>query len=113
MTGDIKSPRLLWIKGALFVLLGGLAGTLLLVESPSLCNGVLLATCVWAFCRAYYFAFFSCSTTPIPATATPACSTLPDTHGVAAAVSSADASHLRVGTSGAGRRGRRGRGMWR
>ena len=58
MTGDIKSPRLLWIKGALFVLLGGLAGTLLLVESPSLRNGVLLATCVWAFCRAYYFAFY-------------------------------------------------------
>ena len=55
---DIKSPRLLWIKGILFLLIGVVASVLLLLESPSLRVGLLLALAVWAFCRAYYFAFY-------------------------------------------------------
>jgi len=55
---DIKSPRLLWIKGILFLLIGVVSSVLLLLESPSLKVGLLLALAVWAFCRAYYFAFY-------------------------------------------------------
>ncbi|PTL84805.1 hypothetical protein [Vitiosangium sp. GDMCC 1.1324] len=55
---DIKSPRLLYLKAFLFVLLGLLASSLLLVENPSLRTAVLLAVAVWAFSRAYYFAFY-------------------------------------------------------
>lgn len=55
---DIKSTKLLWTKGVLFLLIGIVSSALLLLESPSLKVGVLLALAVWAFCRAYYFAFY-------------------------------------------------------
>jgi hypothetical protein len=55
---DIKNPTLLWIKGGLFLILGIAAAAMLLVESPTLRTGLLLAVAVWAFCRAYYFAFY-------------------------------------------------------
>lgn len=55
---DIKQPALLWIKGALFLVLGAMAGGLLLAESSSARNAVLLAITIWAFCRAYYFVFY-------------------------------------------------------
>ena len=49
---DIRSPRLLYIKGALFLGLGLLASAILLVEHPSLRTAALLAIAVWAFARA-------------------------------------------------------------
>jgi hypothetical protein len=55
---DIRSPRLLYIKGALFLGLGLLASAILLFENPSLRTAALLAVAVWAFARAYYFAFY-------------------------------------------------------
>ncbi len=55
---DIKSPRLLYAKGALFVLSGILASGLLLAECPSVKVAVLLCIAVWCFARAYYFAFY-------------------------------------------------------
>ncbi len=55
---DIRSPRLLYIKGALLLGLGLLASAMLLVENPSLRTAALLAIAVWAFARAYYFAFY-------------------------------------------------------
>jgi hypothetical protein len=55
---DIKNPKLLWTKGILFLLIGIASSALLLLESPSLRVGLLLALTVWAFCRAYYFAFY-------------------------------------------------------
>jgi hypothetical protein len=55
---DIRSPRLLYIKGALFLGLGLVASAMLLIESPSLRTAALLAVAVWAFARAYYFAFY-------------------------------------------------------
>ena len=55
---DIRSPRLLYIKGALFLGLGLLASAILLAEHPSLRTAALLAIAVWAFARAYYFAFY-------------------------------------------------------
>ena len=58
MFDDITSPRLLYIKGALFVLLGLLAAGMLIGLHPDWQTAALLAIAVWAFCRAYYFAFY-------------------------------------------------------
>ncbi len=58
MRGDITHPRLLYLKGALFILGGTLAGALILIEMPSVKIAVLLALAVWCFARAYYFAFY-------------------------------------------------------
>ncbi|HKA05959.1 MAG TPA: hypothetical protein VKD71_01795 [Gemmataceae bacterium] len=55
---DITSPTWLYVKGALFLVLGLLASALLLVESPTLQTAVLLAIAIWSFCRLYYFAFY-------------------------------------------------------
>lgn len=40
------------------MLIGIASSALLLLETPSLEAGLLLALTVWAFCRAYYFAFY-------------------------------------------------------
>jgi hypothetical protein len=55
---DIRSPRLLYFKGFLFVVLGLLASAILLLEHPEPRVAILLAIAVWAFARAYYFAFY-------------------------------------------------------
>src|SRR5690348_15512468 len=55
---DIRSPALLYLKGALFLVLGIFASAILLVEHASLRFAVLLAVAVWSFARAYYFAFY-------------------------------------------------------
>jgi hypothetical protein len=55
---DIKNPKILKLKGALFLLLGVLSGGLLLVMVPDWKVLLLLAICVWAFSRFYYFAFY-------------------------------------------------------
>jgi GNAT superfamily N-acetyltransferase len=55
---DLTDPRWIRLKAALFVLLGVAAGALLLARTPSLEAALLLAVTVWAFCRAYYFAFY-------------------------------------------------------
>lgn len=56
--GDLKDPRLLYAKGLLFVVLGFAAALLVWLESPTLRTAFLLATAIWAFARAYYFAFY-------------------------------------------------------
>jgi hypothetical protein len=55
---DLKDPRLIYLKGLLFLVLGCLAAGLVLAERPTLKVAALLALAVWAFCRAYYFAFY-------------------------------------------------------
>jgi hypothetical protein len=55
---DIKNPKVIWMKGIVFLLMGIASATLLLFESPTLRVGILLAVTIWAFCRAYYFAFY-------------------------------------------------------
>jgi hypothetical protein len=49
-----------WIKfkGILFLILGTLAATLLILELPSLKVVLLLVLAIWGFCRFYYFAFY-------------------------------------------------------
>jgi hypothetical protein len=56
--GDIKSPTLLYCKGLLFVVLGLVAITAILLQYPSFYLAMLLAIAIWSFCRAYYFAFY-------------------------------------------------------
>ncbi len=55
---DIKSPRILKLKGILFLVLGFLSAGILYLHAPDWKVLVLLAICVWAFARFYYFAFY-------------------------------------------------------
>jgi uncharacterized membrane-anchored protein len=55
---DLTNPKLLWLKGGLFVLLGILASAILLLLHPAWTTAALLALAIWAFARAYYFAFY-------------------------------------------------------
>ncbi len=55
---DLSNPRVIWMKGGLFVVLGMLSAVLLLARMQSLTSALLLAICIWSFCRAYYFAFY-------------------------------------------------------
>jgi hypothetical protein len=56
--GNIQIPRVLWIKFALFLVVGVLASAIALLLFPSIRLAALLALAIWAFCRAYYFAFY-------------------------------------------------------
>lgn len=56
--GDLKNPRLIYLKGGLFLLIGLLCSTLLLIEHPEWKVAALLAVAVWAFARSYYCAFY-------------------------------------------------------
>lgn len=55
---DLTSTTAIKLKGVLFVVLGLLAGALVWLDLPTWRTAILLAVCVWAFCRAYYFAFY-------------------------------------------------------
>lgn len=61
---DIKSPTLLYAKGAMMLAVGVLASTLLLLRHPTAMTALLLAFAAWGFCRAYYFAFYVIVTLP-------------------------------------------------
>jgi hypothetical protein len=55
---DLKNRKVIWLKGGMFLALGLAAAALLLLEVQSLRLTLLWALSVWAFCRAYYFAFY-------------------------------------------------------
>ncbi len=55
---DLKSPWLIHAKGVLFVVLGLLSATTLLIQVPTLQTFALLCITVWAFCRFYYYLFY-------------------------------------------------------
>ncbi len=55
---DLTNPRVIKLKGLLFLVLGVLASVLLLAETPSLRIAALLIIAIWSFCRFYYFAFY-------------------------------------------------------
>ena len=59
MPRDLTSPRLMYLKAALFLVIGLIAATLILLESPTLKIALLLLLAIWAFARAYYFAFYA------------------------------------------------------
>ena len=55
---DITNPKLIVLKGFLFLLAGLLASILLVLEHPTAKVALLLAVAVWCFARFYYFAFY-------------------------------------------------------
>ncbi len=55
---DLTNPKIIKLKGVLFLLMGILAAVLLLIETPTLRQAALLAIVIWSFCRFYYFAFY-------------------------------------------------------
>ncbi|MEQ9409129.1 MAG: hypothetical protein RIK87_15445 [Fuerstiella sp.] len=55
---DLTNPRLICLKGALFLVCGLLAAGILIAESPRWKTVGLLILAVWSFCRCYYFAFY-------------------------------------------------------
>ena len=55
---DLTSPKVIYIKGLLFVLGGVLASVLLVLEHPTVKVALLLALSIWCFARAYYFTFY-------------------------------------------------------
>jgi hypothetical protein len=55
---DLQSHRWMWVKAALFLLIGLVACILILIDDPDWHVAALLALAIWAFCRAYYFAFY-------------------------------------------------------
>lgn len=55
---DLRSPKLMWLKGVLFIAIGLASAGLILVETPTVRTALLLVLTIWSFCRAYYFAFY-------------------------------------------------------
>jgi hypothetical protein len=55
---DLANPRLIKLKGILFLLIGLMAAALLVLDRPDLKTAALLAIAIWCFCRFYYFAFY-------------------------------------------------------
>ncbi len=55
---DLQNPKLIWLKGILFLVMALVCGVLVWLESPTFKSALLLAVVVWASCRAYYFAFY-------------------------------------------------------
>ena len=55
---NLTSPAWIKAKGLLFLLLGLLCSTLLIVEHPTPRAAALLVLAVWSLCRFYYFAFY-------------------------------------------------------
>ena len=58
MLGDIKSKKLILVKGFLFLGLGIFALAILALDTQSLRPMALALIAVWAFCRFYYFMFY-------------------------------------------------------
>jgi hypothetical protein len=55
---DLTNPKSIHAKGVMFLILGLLAAGMIIAESWNWKVVALLAICVWAFCRAYYYAFY-------------------------------------------------------
>ncbi len=55
---DLTNPRVIKLKGLLFLFLGLFSAALLLADRPTLRHGILLVISIWGFCRFYYFAFY-------------------------------------------------------
>ena len=56
--GDLKDPRLMYLKGLLFLVAGVLAAGALLAQVPTLQTAFLIVIAIWSFCRLYYFMFY-------------------------------------------------------
>jgi hypothetical protein len=57
--GDLKSKRIIVLKGILFLAIVVGTTALILLETPSAKLAVLLVVLVWSSCRFYYFLFYA------------------------------------------------------
>jgi hypothetical protein len=55
---DLQNPKWMFLKAGLFLVIGMISVASILAEQPTLRAGLCLALAIWAFCRAYYFAFY-------------------------------------------------------
>src|SRR5438876_3586548 len=55
---DLKDPKLIYLKGFSFLVIGLLASALLILEHPTIKVAFLLAVAIWGFARLYYFMFY-------------------------------------------------------
>jgi hypothetical protein len=55
---NLTDPRWIKLKGLLFLAVGAISASLVVLENPSWRVGLLLALSIWSFCRFYYFAFY-------------------------------------------------------
>ncbi|HEY6226543.1 MAG TPA: hypothetical protein VI282_05405 [Verrucomicrobiae bacterium] len=55
---DLTNPFWIKLKGILFLIIGIVSATLLIIESQSWRVVALLVIAIWCFCRFYYFAFY-------------------------------------------------------
>jgi hypothetical protein len=55
---DLKNPKWMYLKATLFLVIGTICFGLVLVDSPKLSTALLMLLMIWAFARAYYFAFY-------------------------------------------------------
>lgn len=55
---DLKNPKAIYLKGFLFLVAGCVSAGLIVARTFDWQVALLLAICVWCFCRFYYFAFY-------------------------------------------------------
>ena len=55
---DLRNRKLIVAKGLLFLGIGLLCGLYIVLLTRSALVLLLLALCIWAFCRFYYFLFY-------------------------------------------------------
>jgi hypothetical protein len=58
LLGDLKDPRLMYVKAILFLIAGLLCVAALFIQNPTPTTALLLGIGIWSFCRLYYFAFY-------------------------------------------------------
>ncbi|MCE0482862.1 MAG: hypothetical protein LV479_01335 [Methylacidiphilales bacterium] len=51
-------PGWIWVKAALFLLIGLISSALILFRLADWRMAALLVLAIWSFCRLYYFAFY-------------------------------------------------------
>ena len=55
---DLKNPKWMYAKAAMFLAVGSMTFGLLLLPQELWARGALQLLMIWAFARAYYFAFY-------------------------------------------------------
>jgi hypothetical protein len=55
---DLPSTKWMYLKAALFLIIGVSSAALIIADNPSLTIALYLVLLVWSMCRAYYFAFY-------------------------------------------------------
>ena len=55
---DLRNPKWMYLKAALLLAIGVLCFALVWMGNPTSATAIYLALMIWAFARAYYFAFY-------------------------------------------------------